>query len=1279
MNNVAKGSSLRVCARGAGFALVACSGVGLATSASGGGGDAPGTGPVITQAQITSITTLTGDTSDNTDAFDSGTVPATDCGAAAAPDEWYTLSITSSIAIDVDACVTGGTTYDSKIFILDSALSVVTCNDDGCGIGGPSALSNVMLSPGMYEVAIDGFASSSGPYAVRLQQFGVTPCFLDPACTGEPEGEPCDPIGNDVTNGGCNSTPNVFGSITVDGPPVCGIAWATGGGRDTDWYAFSIGSVQNVELEIRGEPDVVAFLATMSAGGACPVAGIPDGVAAFSGDCDRTNILGTGYVLNPGDYVVFAGCGTSTGGGIFEGFPCPDGSLTNNAYELFVRTDSVGACCFFPSGSCTDAQTSGDCFGAGGTFQGAGSICAEVKCPMPPSGACCLAGDECAVMTGADCLSAAGAYLGDGTGCGVMTCPPPGATQPGDCEVKISDTFGAFGGVLADSDRFGAAATTIGDLDGDGNVDMAVGAPGDDDGGTDRGAVWILFMNADGTVASESKISDTSGSFPGTLADGDAFGAAVAGTGDLDDDGVPDIVVGAPGSDEPAGLDDEGAVWILFMNVDGTVASTSKIANGSGGFGGSVSVDDFFGSSVEAIGDVDDNGVVDLAVGAPGRDINGAEGGAVWIIFLAANLEVLAEVEITEGQAGFAGALEGEGRFGAAVTGLGDVNLDGVEDIAVGEPLDENGLGACWILFLVADGTVSADQKISANLGGFDGAIQAGDELGSAVERLVDLDANGVNDLAVGAAGADAGTGQGAIWIIFMKTDGTVLAEVGIAEGEGGFTGDLDPGDRFGDALAMLADLDANGLPELAIGAPFDDDGGDDRGAVWLLCPNGLPNVALGPPSNFSAAGAGVFHVPANIDTTGIAPAGGGTIDLVAVIPNSDPKVNGVIQVFVAQIQSGGGFTGFVLPAPTYVVGLDPSGAAVGDFDGDGYRDVAVSNAGSDTVTILLNDGNDQGTLTVSDTVSGLSTPSAIVAADFIIDGGNAIDLAVSNAGNDTVVILENDGAGNFAPADVLPPLPVGKNPVALDPLDLDNDKDSDTVVVNESSDSVSALENLGDGTFVRADFAVGPGPVAISASDFDGDGASDFATVNNTDGTISVARNTGSGFDPALTFALTSNPVSIKAGDVTGDGLPDLVTIADDAVGTGRAVYAQANGFGVTGSISFSAPIAFDAIGDPNFVGVADFDSDGLPDVATVNSDEDPSSGSVTVFLSVIEEGSTCLADLSGNGVVDFADILLIIAVWGPCPGCPEDLDGSGDVGFGDILVVIGTWGPCP
>jgi hypothetical protein len=141
-------------------------------------------------------------------------------------------------------------------------------------------------------------------------------------------------------------------------------------------------------------------------------------------------------------------------------------------------------------------------------------------------------------------------------------------------------TAGGFDGNLADDDRFGSAIADIGDVNGDGIVDLAVGAPNDDDGPVNAGAVWILFMRMDGKVESKQKISSNSGGFDGNLDTDDQFGAAVAGIGDLDNDGTPDIAVGAPGNDD--GGTDRGGVWILFLNADGRVRDQQKPADLTG-------------------------------------------------------------------------------------------------------------------------------------------------------------------------------------------------------------------------------------------------------------------------------------------------------------------------------------------------------------------------------------------------------------------------------------------------------------------------------------------------------------------------------------------------------------------------------------------------------------------------------------------------------------------------------------------------------------------------
>jgi hypothetical protein len=97
--------------------------------------------------------------------------------------------------------------------------------------------------------------------------------------------------------------------------------------------------------------------------------------------------------------------------------------------------------------------------------------------------------------------------------------PATSQAQPGTVldTQKISDTEGDFLGTLDDSDNFGHCFVPLGDLDGDGTTDLAVGAIYDDGGGENHGDVWILFLNGDGTVKGHQKISDTQGGFTGNL------------------------------------------------------------------------------------------------------------------------------------------------------------------------------------------------------------------------------------------------------------------------------------------------------------------------------------------------------------------------------------------------------------------------------------------------------------------------------------------------------------------------------------------------------------------------------------------------------------------------------------------------------------------------------------------------------------------------------------------------------------------------------------------
>jgi hypothetical protein len=291
------------------------------------------------------------------------------------------------------------------------------------------------------------------------------------------------------------------------------------------------------------------------------------------------------------------------------------------------------------------------------------------------------------------------------------SCTETTETTGVDSVQKVSDTAGNFEGVLEDNDQFGSAVANIGDLEVDGVIDLAVGAPLDDDGGTDRGAVWILFMNADGTVQFAQKISNTEGGFSGILEDNDQFGAAIANIGDLNNDLLPEIAVGAIGDDD--GGVDRGAVWALLMNADSTVRFEQKISATNGNFNGGLDDDDHFGSSVTGLGDINGDGIFDIAAGAEQDDDGGSNRGAVWLMFMERDGEIISESKISSVSGNFPGTLTDGTQFGSALANPGDLDLDGTIDIVTGAKLDDDGgadRGALWTLFMQQSKT---DRKIT--------------------------------------------------------------------------------------------------------------------------------------------------------------------------------------------------------------------------------------------------------------------------------------------------------------------------------------------------------------------------------------------------------------------------------------------------------------------------------------------------------------------------------------------------------------------------------------
>lgn len=366
-------------------------------------------------------------------------------------------------------------------------------------------------------------------------------------------------------------------------------------------------------------------------------------------------------------------------------------------------------------------------------------------------------------------------------------------TQPGDLlrTLRIGDAAGGFQGhLLDDDDGFGSAVTRIGDLDGNGVDELAVGAPRDDDGGADRGAVWILFRGAGGKVLRAQKISSTQGLFQGALDDGDSFGHAIACVGDLDGNGLSEIAVGAPGDDDGGSVifpdPSVGAVWILYLRRDGKVGKHAKISATTGELAGPLNELDRFGSAIAPMGDFGGDGTVDIATaGAVPDPITFEPIGYAIVAFMDADGTIATATELQQP----AGAKDA---FGSSITSIPDIDGDGFQELVIGaHRYDGSGSnrGAVWIAYMLPAGIVKSYSRIDDNSSAFEPDLADGDALGFSVHGLGDDDGDGDGqpDLFVGAIG-DNGFGQdrGAVWRLSLS-DGTWDAT--LSTGTSGQTG----------------------------------------------------------------------------------------------------------------------------------------------------------------------------------------------------------------------------------------------------------------------------------------------------------------------------------------------------------------------------------------------------------------------------------------------------------------------------------------------------------
>jgi hypothetical protein len=663
----------------------------------------------------------------------------------------------------------------------------------------------------------------------------------------------------------------------------------------------------------------------------------------------------------------------------------------------------------------------------------------------------------------------------------------------------------------ATDDLFATALTGLPDLDSDGVAELVVGAPGHDGGGSEAGAVY-LFPGPTGSTSSSS-VSDASVVLYGE-ADDDQAGTMLADGGDLDGDGLDDLLIAAPGFD---GMQtDLGAVYVAFGGglATGTLGPGDQARFDGESAGDALSV-------AAGLGDVNGDGYADLGIGSPLADRNGTSAGTVWVWL--GPLEPT-RYEVAAAPLRIDGDSAGDGA-GAALAG-GDQDGDGVADLwvgATGSDAPDSGSGSVALFrgpFAV--GALEMSDAF-ATITGSDRADGAGGYLSTG-----DFDADGWSDLAIAVPGAELlGSGQGGVFLFYGPITDTSMtladaqaslhAGAGAVAGEGLAAFDVDE-DGYDDIAYHVAssyneriDLHVGGprMPDVASapdsatdddGDGFSEDDGDcDDGDTLRapdhpeVCGSGIDEDCDGYADRCAPS---VSLTESDLDSLVTNDISGGWTDFGATVRAVgdlngdevqdlavvDPEVDGDrgrVLVFFGPVPEGTHTGAIADVVITGDIPNDSAGDAVsnaGDLDGDGYDDLFVGASGGDMGE------SDEGWVAIyrgGPTLVGDLGPTD---ADWLIEGGVADRLAGWGGGG----------------------------------LDL-NDDGYDDLIVGASGEDVALGTDAGM-------LAVIWGPISMGSHDLDS--LADLMVYGSVD-----AEQLGAGTRPL--------------GDLTGDGVDDLLVFS--------------------------------------------------------------------------------------------------------------------------------------
>ncbi len=385
-----------------------------------------------------------------------------------------------------------------------------------------------------------------------------------------------------------------------------------------------------------------------------------------------------------------------------------------------------------------------------------------------------------------------------------------GCTLSGDIDLFYADA--KLTGE-AENDCAGRSVAGAGDVDADGYDDFLVGAYGNDSGGDWAGAAYLVL----GPVSGENSLSSADAAFVGEA--GDVAGEAVSGAGDVNGDGYDDILVSAEGNDSYA-----GAAYLVLGPVSGELDLSDANAKLTGG------ADDHAGRSVAGAGDVNDDGYSDLLISAEGDDSGGDWAGAAYLVLG----PISGENSLSSADAAFIGEAEND-CAGVSVSGAGDVDGDGHNDFLVGAFENDSGGSNAGAVYLVHGPVVSGENDLGSANAKLTGEA-ADDHAGYSVAGAGDVDADGFNDLLIGAFDNDSGGSNAGIAYLIR---GPISGENSLSSADAAFVGEA-ANDGAGRSVAGAGDVNADNYDDLLIGAFGRDKGGSDNGAAYVVLGGGL-------------------------------------------------------------------------------------------------------------------------------------------------------------------------------------------------------------------------------------------------------------------------------------------------------------------------------------------------------------------------------------------------------------------------------------------------------